>query len=137
MGKKLLSMRSFILLVLFASGNCCDALGQSKLQEREAAYQAKLQSYSDVHKPGITRKNVEDYLRAKGVAFGRFCCVDDRSAFADLVKIGKEKHPWYCEKHNVYIAFQFAAVESHKAWEAYDSDALKRITIFHQLQGCL
>lgn len=85
----------------------------------------------------MTGKNVEDYLRSKGVAFGQLCCIDERSAFADLVKIGKEKHPWYCEAHNVYIAFQFAAVEPHKGWESFDSDTLKRITIFHKLEGCL
>ena len=129
-------MRCFVLLVLLASGNR-EALGQNAQQKREAAYQAKLQPYSDVLKPGMTRKSVEDYLRAKSVAFGQLCCVDERSTSADLVKIGKEKHPWYCEEHNVYIAFQFAAVEPHKGWEAYDSDTLKRITIFHKLEGCL
>jgi hypothetical protein len=136
MGKNLLLIRCFVLLVLFASGNC-DARGQSAKQKREAGYQTKLQSYSDVLKPGMTRKNVEDYLRAKSAAFGQLCCIDERSALADLVKIGKEKHPWYCEEHIVYIAFQFAAVEPHKGWEAYDSDTLKTITIFHKLEGCL
>jgi hypothetical protein len=135
MGKNLLSMRWFVLLVLFAAGSC-DARAQSAKEKREAAYQAKLQSYSDFLKPGMTRKNVEDYLRAKGVAFGQLCCIDERSAYADLVKIGKEKHPWYCEEHNVYIAFQFTAVEPHKSWKAYDSDTLKSITIYHKLEGC-
>jgi hypothetical protein len=129
-------MRCFVLLVLFTAGSY-DARGQSAKEKREAAYQAKLQSYSDVLKPGMTRKNVEDYLRAKGVAFGQLCCIDEKSAFADLVYIGKEKHPWYCEKHNVFIAFQFAAVELHKGWEAYDSDTLKSITVFHKFEGCL
>jgi hypothetical protein len=136
MRKNLLSIRCFVFLLLFATGNC-DGGGQSAKQKREAAYQAKLQSYSDVLKPGMTRKSVEDHLRAEGVVFGQLCCIDERSAYADLVKIGKEKHPWYCEEHNVYIAFQFAAVEPHKGWEGYDSDALKRITIFHKLEGCL
>jgi hypothetical protein len=136
MGKILLSIQGFVLLVLFAAGSC-DARAQSKREKREAAYQTKLQSYSDVLKPGMTRKNVEDYLRAKGVAFGQICCIEERSAYADIVTIGKEKHPWHCEAHNVYIAFQFAAVEPHKGWEAYDSDTLKSITVFHKLEGCL
>ena len=136
MGRNLLTLRCFVLLVLLASGSG-DARGQSKQQKREAAYQAKLQSYSDVLKPGMTRKNVEDYLRGKGVEFGKLCCVDKESVFSDLVKIGKEKHPWYCEEHNVYIAFQFAAVEPHKGWEAYGSDTLKSITVYHKLEGCL
>jgi hypothetical protein len=136
MGKNLLSMRRFVLLVLFAAGSS-DARAQSAKEKREAAYKAKLQFYTDVLKPGMTRKNVEDFLRARGVAFGQLCCIDERSAYADLVKIGKEKHPWYCEEHNVYIAFQFAAVEPHKGWEAYDSDTLKSVTIYHKLEGCL
>jgi hypothetical protein len=136
MGKNLLSMRCFVLLVLF-TGVSCDAHAQSPKEKREAVYQAKLQSYSDVLKPGMTRKNVEDYLRGKGVAFGQLCCIDEKSAFADLLYIGEEKHPWYCGKHNVFIAFQFAAVEPHKGWEAYDSDTLKSITVFHKFEGCL
>jgi hypothetical protein len=129
-------MQCFVLLVLFTVGSC-DAKAQSAKEKREAAYQAKLQSYSDVLKPGTTRENVEDYLRAKGVAFGQLCCIDERSASADLVKIGKEKRPWYCEENNAYVAFQFAAVEPHKGWEAYDSDTLKSITIYHKFEGCL
>lgn len=114
-----------------------DVRGQSKQQKREAAYQTKLQSYSDALKPGMTRKNVEDYLRAKGVEFGQSCCIDKGSVFSDLVKIGKEKRPWYCEEHNVYIAFQFVSVEPQKGFDAHDSGALKGITIFHKLDGCL
>lgn len=67
MGKNLLSMRCFVILVLFRAGSC-DAQAQSAKEKREAAYHAKLQSYSDALKPGMTRKNVEDYLRGKGVA---------------------------------------------------------------------
>ncbi len=136
MAKEFSLLRGVVFLVLLAIGSC-SAWGQSKQQKREAAYQSKLQSYAEALKPGMTRKNLEDYLRAKGVAFGQLCCIDEPSAYADLVKIGKEKHPWYCEEHNVYIAFQFAAVEPHKGWEAFDSDILKRITIFHKLEGCL
>lgn len=136
MDKRLSLLRgvAFLALVTIVSSL---AWGQSKQQKREAAYQAKLESYTEALKPGMTRKNVEDYLRAKGVAFGQLCCVDERSAYADLVYIGKEKHPWYCEEHNVFIAFQFAAVEAHKGWEAYDSDTLKSITVFHKFEGCL
>ena len=48
--------------------------GTERKEKREAAYQAKLLSYSDVLKPGMTRKNVEDFLRGKDVAFGQLCC---------------------------------------------------------------
>jgi len=85
----------------------------------------------------MTRKEVEDYFHAKNISFGQLCCIDEWSAFADLLKIGKEGHPWYCEEHNVYIAFQFGAVEHRDSAKADDSDSLKRVTIFHKLDGCL
>jgi hypothetical protein len=126
-----------LILVALSAATSCDAWGQRAKKKREAAYQAALQSYSEVLRPGMTRKNLEDYLRGKGTGFQQMCCVDERSAYADLVRIGKEKHPWYCSEHNVYVAFQFAAVEPHDALHAYDSDVLKRVTIFHWLEGCL
>lgn len=112
--------------------------GQSAKQKREVGYQAALQSYSDALKPGATRKSVEDYLQAKGVKSLKMCCIFERSAEAELVKIGEEKHPWYCSEHNVYIAFQFVD-EAHEGGLASDtdSDKLKSITVYHWLEDCL
>ena len=124
------------LIVLFVVSNC-NTWGQSKQKKREAAYEAVLHSYTEVIKPGMTRKELEDYLHAKGTAFQQFCCNDEKSVFSDLVRIGKEKHPWYCSEHNVYIEFQFAMVEPHFPIRIRDSDTLTKITIFHHLEGCL
>jgi hypothetical protein len=109
MAKESSFFRGLVFLALFAIGSCL-AWAQSKQQKREAAYQSKLQSYSEALKPGMPRKVSEEYIRTKGTAFGQLCCIEETSVFADLVKIGNEKHPWYCEEHNVYIAFQFAAL---------------------------
>ena len=106
-------------------------------KKREAVYESTLQAYSQNLKPGLTRKEVEGYLRVKGTAFTQMCCIEERSAFADLVQIGKEDAPWYCSEHYVRIAFEFAAAESHNPIKAYDTDVLKTVTIFHQLGGCL
>jgi hypothetical protein len=135
MSPKLLWMRGLVLLLTVVT--VCNAAGPNAQEKREAAYQTTLQSYSDVLKPGMTRKYVEDYLRSKGVTFHQLCCIDERSAFADLLKIGKEKHPWYCSEHDVYVAFQFVAAEPHTLPLARDTDTLKTITIFHKLEGCL
>jgi len=135
MTRKLTCTRGLVLLVTLVS--VCHGAGPSAKERREAAYQATLQSYSDVLKPGMTRKYVEDYLRSKGVTLQQLCCIDEGSAFADLLKIGKEKHPWYCSEHNVYIAFQFAAVEPPTLPEAHDSDTLRSVTVFHKLEGYL
>lgn len=113
--------------------------GQSAKQRREALYQSALQSYSEVLAPGTTRKNVEDYLRAKGVSFfqeGGAVSTDD-GAFADLAKIAKEKHPWYCSEYAVYLAFHYTAVPLPGHSRASETDTLKSITIYHQLEACL
>jgi len=66
------------------------------------------------------------------------CCVQKgRGAYDDLAKIAKEHAPWFCEAHNVYVAFQFAATDSHKFAEAHDSDILEKISLYHWLEGCL
>jgi hypothetical protein len=125
-----------ILVMLCAAEVGC-AWRKRAQEKREATYQSSLRSYSEILKPGMTRKEVEDYFHSKNTKFGQLCCIDERSAYADVVKIGKEGHPWYCEEHNVYVAFQFAALEPHDRVVASDSDTLKKITVFHQLWGCL
>jgi hypothetical protein len=128
---------TMIVVALSATIFGC-ALRRRAQEKREITYQSALRPYSEVLKPGMTRREVEDYLRAKNIEFRQMGWVEDeRTAFADLTKIGKEHAPWYCEHHNVYVAFQFAAVEPHKPAEARDSDALKKITIFHWLEGCM
>jgi hypothetical protein len=134
MNLKLLWMRAVVLLLTVVA--VCNAAGPDAQKKREAAYQATLESYSDVLKPGMTRKYVEDYLRSKGSSVQQFCCLEDSSVFADLLKIGAEKHPWYCSENNVYIALPFDAVEPRKPWVG-DLDTLKSITIFRRLEGCL
>jgi hypothetical protein len=132
---------SKVTAVIFVVLSCTTvgcALRKRAQEKREITYQSALRSYSEVLKPGMTRREVEDYLRAKNIDFSQMGWVEDeRTAYADLTKIGKEHAPWYCEHHNVYVAFQFAAVEAHKPAEARDLDALKKITIFHWLEGCM
>jgi|SRR5580693_10627161 hypothetical protein len=137
MGCRPLNVTLLILVALSATTVGCAP--RKRVQEkRENTYQMALRSYSEVLSPGMTRNRVEDYLKAKNVEFSQMCCVEDeRTSYADLIKIGKEHAPWYCEHHNVYVAFQFAAVEPRKPYEARDSDVLKKITIFHWLEGCM
>jgi hypothetical protein len=106
-------------------------------KKREAVYESTLQAYSQDLNPGLTRKEVEEYLRAKGTGFKQMCCVLERSAFADLVKVGREDAPWFCSENYVYIAFEFAATEPHDSLISYASDELKKVRVFRQLGGCL
>jgi hypothetical protein len=135
MSRKLRRIRGLVLLLTLVTG--CSSAGSNAQKKREAAYQATLQSYSDVLKPGMARKQVEDSLRSKGVRFQQLCCIEEGSAFADMVKIGTEKHPWYCSEHDVHVAFQFVAAGPHTLPMAHDADTLKSIIIFHKLEGCL
>jgi hypothetical protein len=112
-------------------------------KKREAAYRASLRSYTQVFRPGMTRKEVEDYLHGKNVEFGQTCCVDamelsKRHSWDDLIKIGREDAPWFCGEHDVYLAFQFIDQGQHGTrWDVNDLDTLKAISIYHRLEGCL
>jgi hypothetical protein len=110
---------------------------QRTQQQREAKYERALASYSHIFQLGETREEVENYLSVREVKYERMCCLDERSAFADLLRIGEEQAPWLCSEQTIYIAFQFAAVEPHDASPAYPSDVLRKINIYRQLSGCL
>ncbi len=127
------------MIVLAALGaiacrNTTDPLAQ---QKREANYKAALQTYSEALKPGIARKDVEDYFRTRGIPFVQLGGSVKEPAFMDLVKIGEGDHPWYCSEHWVHIAFHFGAGEPNNNHRPHDSDVLKTITIYHEFGGCL
>jgi hypothetical protein len=111
-------------------------------QKREIAYELALRSYSEHFRPGMTRKEVEDYLRGRNIGFQQMCCVDDKlsskGVWDDITKIGKESAPWSCSENNVYVAFQFIGpARSGVGWGADPSDTLKSVSIYHWLEGCL
>jgi hypothetical protein len=109
------------------------------MQRREAVYQETLQSYSADLKPGVSRKEVENYLRAKNTTFQHWRGIHEPEVLADAIRIGKEWHPWYCNEHNVYIFFRFEAVKprSRSIEAPDDSDVLREITVEHRLEGCI
>src|SRR5947208_1970697 len=85
--------------------------GKRAQRDRDVVYQRTLRSYSEVLRPGMTRREVEDYLRTRSVSFLQMCCVDQKDSsknvYDDLAKIGEEDAPWYCSEKNIYIAFEF------------------------------
>jgi hypothetical protein len=89
-------------------------LGKRAERKREIAYQSVLRSYSERFGRGTTRRDVEDYLRARNIGFQHMCCVDhklSKSVWDDLTKIRQESAPWFCSENNVYVAFQFSGPE--------------------------
>ena len=127
-----------IALVLIGIRNVSEKRSQ---QKRDVAYQTALRSYSEVIKPGMTRKEVEDSLHTRNKVFRQMCCVDIKKSmdvWDDLVKIAQEDPPWVCSEKNIYIAFQFAGTEAHAAPPRADpSDRLTAVTIYPWLEGCL
>jgi hypothetical protein len=100
-------------------------------QKREALFSSALSSYSKDIEPGMTRGDVENYLVAKAIPF-------EKSATADLVQIGQEPAPWFCSEVNVYIAFDFEAIEPHsRAYQPYATDVVKRVHIYSRPERCL
>lgn len=139
-------MRRAILALFFAIVVVPSAQARDSKKKREAAYEAAVQAYSQKLKPGMTRLEVETYLRKQGTQFMQMCCVERTSYWDDLVKIGEEGHPWYCSEHYVYVAFEFLTTERREAstmrekienWKAHDTDVLKEIKRHDMLGGCL
>src|SRR5437870_5497043 len=105
-------MKRWRLLVAILAVVALSALGLRHVlerraqQRRDAAYQLALRAYEEVLRPGMTRKQVDDYLRAKSVELRLMCCVDpqeSKSVWDELVKIGQEDAPWFCSENNVYV----------------------------------
>jgi hypothetical protein len=139
-----------VLLVLTIIGLSGSAIRyefkKREQKRRQTAYVEALSSYTQVLRPGMTRKEVEGYLHARNIEFAQTCCVDSsetakRHSWDDLARIGREDPPWYCGENNVYIAFQFK--DHNQGQEATgfikndDFDTLKAVTIYHSLERCL
>ena len=109
-------------------------------QNEAARYQMALAECRRAFKPGTTRGEVEQHFRIHRTQFKHTCCVTKTetpsATYDDLVKIGQESVPLFCREHNVYIAFEFNPKSQAEAPETNDSDILKRMSIFHELQGC-
>jgi len=113
-----------------------------KAAQREQRYQMVLASYAANLKPGMNRDKVEHYLHSNGIEFRQMCCVSEHasligSGWDDLVKIDEQPLAWVCKANNVYIAFEFSPKTQGEPPDTNDSDSLKRVGIFHQLEGCL
>jgi hypothetical protein len=110
--------------------------------EREAGYRSAVHAYSEVLKPGMTRKDVEEYRGARNLRFRHMCCVEmknfPKGVYDDLTKVGQEDAPWMCSEKNVYVAFQFTGQPRNATEpEADASDRLRAITIYRWHEGCL
>ena len=147
-GRRLKVLRIFaaIALILFGLWFVQRVRERHKAAKREAYYQTVLTKYTGELKPGMTRKQVEQHLQSDGTRFMQMCCVGNfrgehaslvGAGWDDLVKIGEESTPWFCSENNVYIAFEFNPKSQGELSNTNVSDILKRVSVFHQLEGCL
>lgn len=135
-----------IALIVFSLWLVQNVRERNKAAEREAYYHTVLAKYTSRLKPGMTREQVEQHLQTDGTRFRQMCCVANSrgehvrivgAGWDDLVKIGEESAPWFCSENNVYIAFEFNPKSRGELSETNVSDVLKRVSVFHWLEGCL
>ena len=100
--------------------------------KREEVYQSTLRSYRQVVKPGMNRKEVEEYLRSKNIEFFRFS--DD-----DSTKIGEDDSlSVFCGRPEVFLQFQFTASPlQDRQMVAGDGATLNKIEIIRKGSGCI
>ena len=120
-----------IFLVLIASFILYHAFSYVRfkrlVRQHQASYRATLAAYSSALKAGMTREQVEDYLRSQGTAYGRTCC--EAGVFSDITRIGREESTFLCREWNIYIRFQFNG-ETASPEVAGPADTLRKIDLF-------
>ena len=126
-----------LVVLVASSAYLIRARNQSKAEKtREAYYESKLAWYNAQFKIGLTRGQIEAELMAKRIPFKRICCLHPHDrVLTDLVKIGKEKGPWYCSGTLINVAFEFHADED--PLKSDETDVLDKVSIFQQADGCL
>ncbi len=139
MKKRWMVFSGIVALSIGAGFGIKSLLDAKALKERQTLYTAVLKDYSDALRPGISRREVEAYLKQGHHPYRQMCCIaNNRSAYADLVKVGQEKAPWYCNQHNIYVAFEFDTTEPHGLTaDARDTDKLLGTKLFPWLEQCL
>ena len=144
MKKRWMAFSGIVALSIGAGIGIKGLLDAKALKERQTLYTATLKDYSDALRPGTSRLEVEAYLQQQHRPYQQMCCVAiHRSAYADLVKVGQERPPWYCNQrycnqNNIYVAFEFDATEPHGLTaDARDSDKLLGAKLFPSLEQCL
>jgi hypothetical protein len=98
-------------------------------RQNSANLAAALSNYEQSLRPGMSRKDVEDYLRTRGITFLEQCCNGvPGSAFSVLIPVGKEGAHWYCETVPDYVSLEFVATEPHEPGAGpSNSDVLREV----------
>ncbi len=96
-----------VALCLFAG--CAARTPEEATRQQDAHYRSRLRPYWQDLKAGMTRKEVEDYLRAKNIPFTEGCCYSSEEPYLwDAIDHRTENRPWPCGSADVYIGFAFS-----------------------------
>src|SRR6266550_5809012 len=116
-GRLLMLVLSVVVLSLIGIGVRHEWKEQAR-EKREVGYQSALRSYAQILKPGMARKQLEDYLRTKNTPFSQMCCIDTNQlrsgVWYDLTKVGEEDAPWYCSRHSGLHCFPIQWPETRR-----------------------
>lgn len=106
---------------------------------RYTEYHITLARYAKTLQRGQRRQEVETYLKSENTQFGQICRIDKpQRVWADLVKIGQEPAPWYCNRYNVYISLEFVFDEpQNTSLGTHSSDRLESVRLWPHLEECL
>jgi hypothetical protein len=132
--------RSFLGIVelIIAIASIIVIRNDVKAKRREGR-QAELTKLSEVLKPGITRKQVEDYLRTQNLTFRQICRNQNQEVFATEVLVAQEEPLWFCSGWGVYVDFEFTALEPdrYSIRPPSDGDVLSDMHLVRKGDGCL
>jgi hypothetical protein len=120
------------IVIVLALGNVQSFVrAKQKEQQRQASYRTKVDVYRSILKPGITRQQVEAYLRQTGAPYQRNCC--EAGVFSDRTPVGHEAPGWVCRSWDVFVEFKFAGKYQSAA---APEDMLQKVDLF-QNGSCL
>ena len=128
------TVRAIAVFCLLAG--CAVRTPEQQTRHDDAKYASTLNPYERDLKAGLSRKEVEDYFRARNIPFSRMCCVVTPHTYRtldDIIELRTENRPWPCGTEYVYIGFQFGHPEDqpHTVRSgADDTDTLVGIHIF-------
>ena len=78
---------------------------------QEKQIQAALLMYSRNLRPGLTRKDVEEYLRARHADFYTGNSFGKEGGWADYVKVGERPPPLTCGVMPAWVTLEFTAMD--------------------------
>lgn len=122
-----------LLAALCLLAGCAARTPEQQTKHDDAHYSSAVSPYLRDLKPGASRKEVEDYLRARNIKFIHACCAGTGVVTADddWIPLREEKRPWPCGTAYVYIAFEFKRLLPYNGprFAPDDTDILEGIHI--------